>query len=88
MYNILANKIAEDIVTELGDEVGEVHVRILSQIGKPIDQPQTASIQVLVGECDRKPTAVNSDIKAIADSWLENIAKITDLVVKGKVSTF
>ncbi|KYK27320.1 MAG: S-adenosylmethionine synthetase [Candidatus Proteinoplasmatales archaeon SG8-5] len=88
MYNILANKIAEDIVAEMKDEVEEVHVRILSQIGKPIDQPQTASIQVLVGECDRKPATVNSDIKAIADGWLENIAKITDLVVKGKVSTF
>jgi S-adenosylmethionine synthetase len=88
MYNILANKIAEDIVSEMNGDVQEVHVRILSQIGKPIDQPQTASIQVLVGECDKKPAAVNSDIKAIADGWLENIAKITDLVVKGKVSTF
>jgi S-adenosylmethionine synthetase len=88
MYNILANRIADDIVSEMGNEVAEVHVRILSQIGKPIDQPQTASIQVLHEDCGRKPTAINKDIQVIVDNWLENISKITDLVVKGKVTTF
>jgi S-adenosylmethionine synthetase len=87
MYNILANKIAEDIVSELKGDISEVHVRLLSQIGKPIDQPLTASIQVLMPECE-KPSGVNKEVRGIVDNWLENISKITDLVVKGKVSTF
>lgn len=88
MYNILANKIAQEIVTEMKGEVTEVQVRLLSQIGKPIDQPQTASIQVFTGDCGKKPSAINKEIKDIADHWLENISKITELVLKGKVTTF
>ncbi|EQD72824.1 Methionine adenosyltransferase, partial [mine drainage metagenome] len=36
IYNIVGNQIANDIIKETGGNVKEVHVRILSQIGKPV----------------------------------------------------
>ncbi len=87
MYNILANKIADDIVSDMKGDVMEVHVRLLSQIGMPIDRPQTASVQVLLAD-GVKMSKVKKDMTGIVDDWLENISKITDLVVKGKVTTF
>ena len=39
-YNVLSNLIAQDVVKEHGDDVQEVHVRIVSQIGRRIDDPQ------------------------------------------------
>ena len=44
IYNLLSKEIAEDIA-EAGAE--QVHVRLLSQIGKPIDQPLIASVEVV-----------------------------------------
>ncbi len=87
MYNILANKIAGDIITETKGDVKEVHVRLLSQIGRDIDQPQIASIQALLAD-GVKLSSVKKDMRAVADNWLENISKITDLVIKGKIATF
>ena len=87
MYNILANKIADDIVKETKGDVLEVHVRILSQIGAPIDQPQVASVQVILAD-GVKMDKVRKTMNGVTDNWLEDINKITDLIVKGKVTTF
>lgn len=87
MYNILANKIADDIVKETKGDVLEVHVRILSQIGAPIDQPQVASVQVILAD-GVKMDKVKKTMNGVTDNWLEDITKITDLIVKGKVTTF
>ena len=48
MYNILANWIAADIVKEASGDVLEAQVRILSQIGRPISDPQTCSVQLFM----------------------------------------
>lgn len=88
MYNILANEIAKDIVHEMKGEITEVHVRILSQIGKPIDEPQTASIQALLSDKTCKMGTVKNDIRSIVDDRLKNISDITDKIVNGKVTVF
>lgn len=87
LYNILAMKIADQIVRESGNDVEEAHVRILSQIGKPIDQPQTASI-ALITHNGSDFEKLSRDARAIADEWLSNIEKITQLCVEGKVTVF
>ncbi len=87
MYNILANKIAEDIIKETKGDVLEVHVRLLSQIGAPIDNPQMASVQVVLAD-GVKMDKVKKDMTGVVDNSLENISNITDLIVKGKVTTF
>ncbi|MFO7619525.1 MAG: methionine adenosyltransferase [Thermoplasmata archaeon] len=87
MYNILSNKIANDIYSEMKGNVLEVHVRLLSQIGAPIDKPQTASVQVILAD-GVKMDKVKKDITSIVDNSLENISDITNLIVNGKVATF
>ena len=87
MYNILSNKLANDIYTEMKGNVLEVHVRILSQIGAPIDKPQMASIQLVLAD-GVKMDKVKKEINGIVDNSLENITLITDLIVNGKVPTF
>jgi len=43
---LLSTQIAQDCVKKV-DGIEEMYVRLLSQIGKPIDQPLVASVQVL-----------------------------------------
>ena len=87
LYNILTLKIANDIVKVGGGDILEAYVRIVSQIGKAIDDPQAASIQLVMA--DGAPlSGVQSEAKAVADEWLANISRITDLVVNGEVSVF
>ena len=47
IYNLLSNRMAEDIVKEV-EGVQQVHIMILSQIGKPIDHPKAASAQIIL----------------------------------------
>ncbi len=86
IYNILSRIIAEDIAKELPDEA-EVRVRLLSQIGKPISQPLNASIQLVSME-DAAVSRYSKDAEAIAYQWLDNIDKVSDMIIEGKVTTF
>ncbi len=87
LYNILSKFIAEDISKAAGSEIQEVEVRILSQIGKPINNPQTCSIQMLPapGANFKK---WQKEACGIADNWLENIDVVTKKIVNGEVNTF
>jgi len=86
IYNLLSNKMANDIVKEV-DGVQQVHIMLLSQIGKPVDQPKAASSQVILKE-GYKEELVHREIQSIIDIWLDNITTITELLVKGKLQTF
>ena len=46
IYNLLSTQIAQEAVKKV-DGIEEMYVRLLSQIGKPIDLPLVASVQVL-----------------------------------------
>jgi S-adenosylmethionine synthetase len=85
IYNILANFIANDVAELEG--VKECYIRILSQIGKPIDQPKILDIELITEEGydikDIEPKA-----KEIAQNWLNNIGKVTEMIMEGKVTTF
>jgi len=87
IYNLLGNLIANDIVKEAGGDVREVHVRILSQIGKPTDQPQVASIQILPAT-GVKLAKVKPNAETVAEKWFENIDSIPRLLLTGKLSVF
>ena len=87
IYNLLAIKIAEDIIENAKGDIAEAHVRLMSQIGKPIDKPQLASLQLVLAKGVKK-TSVAKGAKSVADTWLGNIDDITDLVVKGEMRTF
>ncbi|ASJ16144.1 S-adenosylmethionine synthetase [Thermococcus chitonophagus] len=85
IYNLLAMFIANDIAEAL--PVEEVYVRILSQIGKPIDQPLVASIQVIPKQ-GHSVKEFEKDAYEIADEWLANITKIQKMILEDKVNVF
>ena len=87
IYNILGNLIASDIVKETGGNTKEVHVRILSQIGKPVDEPQVASIQILPAE-GVKLGSLKSKAEGIAQSWFDQIDSIPRRLLTDKITVF
>jgi len=86
IYNILANLIARDIAEEI-EGVQEVYVRILSQIGKPIDEPLVASIQA-IPKPGYKVEQFERQAYEIADKWLANITKIQKMILEDKINVF
>ncbi|HXY46890.1 MAG TPA: methionine adenosyltransferase [Thermoplasmata archaeon] len=87
IYNLLGNLIANDVVKETGGNIKEIHVRILSQIGKPVDQPQVASLQILPAD-GVKLAQVKGKAEAIAEGWFDRIDTIPRLLLTDKLSVF
>ncbi|MCA6214495.1 MAG: S-adenosylmethionine synthetase [Thermococcaceae archaeon] len=86
IYNILSTLIANDIAEQI-EGVQEAYVRILSQIGKPIDEPLVASIQV-IPKPGYKVEQFERQAYEIADEWLANITKIQKMILEDKVNVF
>ena len=86
IYNLLTNKIASEVV-ETVDGVEEIYIRMLSEIGKPIDQPLVADAQIVPAE-GADLNALHREIETIIDASLANITDITRLVAEGKLATF
>jgi S-adenosylmethionine synthetase len=86
IYNILSNQIASDIASEV-DGVEEVYIRLLSQIGKPIDEPLVADAQILP-EKGADIDKVQREARDIIERWLPNITEIVDMLIAGKLRTF
>jgi S-adenosylmethionine synthetase len=87
IYNILGIQIAQEIVKEAGGNVKEVHVRILSQIGKPVDQPQIASLQILPAT-GVKLSKLQRNAEAVANRLFEEIDTIPQKLLTNKLSVF
>ncbi|MDY6770773.1 MAG: methionine adenosyltransferase [Candidatus Nanohaloarchaea archaeon] len=85
IYNIMSFHIAEKIAEE-HNGLDDVIVKLLSQIGEPIDQPQIADIQVAMdGQLD---SSTERSIQQTADHWLQNIDQVMDQVIEGERRTF
>ncbi len=87
IYNVLANQISADIVKEAGGNVKEVHTRILSQIGKPVDQPQIATLSILTAD-GVSQASVQKNAEAVADAWLAKAHMVPELMLAQKFTTF
>ena len=87
LYNILATQVANEIHKAGRGDILEVHTRILSQIGKPIDDPQAASAQIIYA-ANVNPNRYAKEVRAIYDEKLANITDLTKQIVAGKISVF
>lgn len=87
LYNVLSNRIADNIVKEEGNDVLEVYVRIVSQIGRSIDNPHVADIQVIYAD-NVDESKHKKNIRAIADNHLEHIFDLTQMFVEEKIPVF
>jgi S-adenosylmethionine synthetase len=86
LYNVLATQIAEKVYEEVKG-IQEIYIKILSQIGKPIDHPLVADTQLIL-EKGISLKAIHNDVKGIVDEELANIKKITNAIIEGKVKLF
>lgn len=87
IYNIAANLIAQNIYDEIGDDIHDVFVRLVSQIGKPISKPQAASVQLVVPEENDHSSNLDT-AEAITEDFLENIDDIRDMILKDEITVF
>lgn len=86
MYNLLSYMIANDIANGV-EGVKEVYVRILSEIGAPIDKPKAASVQLIMAD-GKDFDKAKLKCESIVDYHLSEVTKVTDLVLKGELNTF
>ena len=86
IYNLLSTMMARECVEKV-DGIEELYVRLLSQIGKPIDHPLMASVQVLPSNGFTLKD-LNSEIEGIVNENLANVTCITEKVISGELDTF
>jgi S-adenosylmethionine synthetase len=86
IYNLLSTEIAQSVASEV-DGIRQVQMRLLSQIGSPIDEPHVADATV-VTEDGVAVGDVEADIQAAIDDELADVTDITRQVIDGNLSTF
>ena len=86
IYNLLSGEIAETVVEEV-DGIREIRVRLLSQIGRPIDEPHVADAHVVTAPGVNLED-VQPEITAIVDRKLADVTEITRRAIDGDIGTF
>ncbi|MEM0057619.1 MAG: methionine adenosyltransferase [Candidatus Bathyarchaeia archaeon] len=84
IYNVLTFKVAQHVYEEV-PELEEVYIWLLSEIGRPIDQPAIAAAQVIMKE-DGSIDKVRSKIASVLEYELEHIDKFCMELAQGKIS--
>ena len=87
LYNVLANKIADRIYGEVKG-LREVYVYLLSQIGKPIDEPLIANVELLLEPNIELTGEIKNEVEGIVNEELDRITTLTELVIRNKVTLF
>jgi S-adenosylmethionine synthetase len=86
IYNLLSTQIARDVVENVGG-IEECYIRILSQIGQPIDNPFVASAQI-IPKNGKDMEVIKKLTSVIINDNLLNITDITEKIACGKLDTF
>ncbi len=86
VYNVLAMLVARDIVERV-PTVREATVYILSQIGKPLDQPLIATAQVRPVSGGLTPS-IQADVEAILDEHLSRVHQVRDRIIRREFTLF
>lgn len=83
IYNLLTYRIANKIYEGVSG-VRESYVWLLSQIGKPINEPEIASTQLIL-EKGAKMSDISSQVEDIVLNELANIDKFSSELIEGKI---
>ena len=86
IYNLLSTDIARAVVDEVAG-IREVRIRLLSQIGQPIDRPHVADVSLVTDE-GVELSDVEADVTALVDDRLADVTSITERVIDGELETF
>lgn len=86
IYNLLSTEIAHAVVEEV-DGIRDLRIRLLSQIGRPIDEPHVADAHV-VAEEGVELADIEGEVTEIVDRELADVSGITQRTIDGELSTF
>ncbi len=86
IYSFLTHRIAEDIYDEVPG-IREVYVWLCSQIGRPIDEPLIASVQLSLVKGVSLDT-IKSQVEGIMERELDNICDFTADLARGELSVW
>jgi S-adenosylmethionine synthetase len=86
IYNLLSTEIAESVVAEV-EGIRQLQVRLLSQIGKPIDDPHVATAEIVTDE-GVTIADIESDVTAAIDAELADVTGVTRRVIEDELDTF
>jgi S-adenosylmethionine synthetase len=89
IYNVLSNLIAQDVAKKIKADA-EINVRLLSQIGHTISDPLNANIDIIAEDAADNPklSKWKDEAYSIAADWLDNIDKVSEKIIHGKIRTF
>ncbi len=88
IYNLLSNQVASKIYEIAGGDVIEANVRILSQIGKPVSEPLSSNVDLILGNGVRSGKW-SSDAESILAEYLDNTDKyVTQRIIRDELSVF
>ncbi len=89
IYNILATNIARDIIQKGQGDIVEAHVKLLSQIGRPITDPWVNSIELIPAENVNFPS-IEKIAKEVSEQKLskENLVNLRKRLIEGKEQVF
>ena len=85
IYNVLALLVARAICEEI-DGLDAVDVRLLSAIGAPTNRPQLVSVEVAAKR--GMTPELRQQVTTIAADWLENIDRVTGLILEQKATLY
>jgi S-adenosylmethionine synthetase len=86
IYNLLSTEIAQTVVDEV-DGIREIRIRLLSQIGQPIDQPHVADASLVTAD-GVAISDIEHEVEVIVDRELADVTNITERVIAGELPTF
>jgi S-adenosylmethionine synthetase len=83
IYNLLTYQIANRIQRETSG-VREVYVWLLSEIGRPINEPKIASVQLVLDE-GTALKEISSSVEELVSAELSDIDKFSDQLAHGRI---
>jgi len=87
IYNVVATELAQLIYTKVPN-VREVYVRLLGQIGRPIDDPLIADVSLLMERGVSVSSNVRAEITSLVDEYLSKLPQLTERFLAGAVQLF
>ena len=83
IYNLLSYRLAREIYERVPG-ISEAYVWLVSQIGRPIDQPMIASAELIL-EKNTSLKEVSREVRDIIDARLENIDEFCMELIEGRI---
>lgn len=85
LYNVLAHVTAHAICAEV-PEVREATVKIVSMIGRPVDQPQAVAVDVSLSA--QASPALLDRIRAVVNRQFDGMDELTRRIIEGEIAVY